>query len=698
MNRRAAVVTLTALSGLLVAAPAPAAGAVAHAAALSAHPVAADRGWDRYVEAPSSREVRPVRVVSATGQVHDPTALLQGHAGTTTLTYPAGGTAPVLVLDYGKEVGGYVKFTVAAASQPAELKSSYSEVLANLSPSGDGAPGIGLAGSGSLSRDDTFLITGSGPVTSSNLQGGERYELVTLGAPGAVTLKSASIEFTAFRGTPSTYRGYFLSSSDLLNRIWYAGTYTANLDQALPGTPGIAPGTTIEQPVILDGAKRDRAVWVGDLNVSGRTLLDGFGATGGAYDRGSLALLGDHPATAASLFAPALGTPSSPGPMPGFCPGESNEYCAFYSATYSIEFVLDMYDYYLYTGDRAFVRQEWPLVQRELAWEDGQLDSSGLFSTTEADGADWDVDIHSGDYAAPSALHYQSLLDGAALADAVGDSAGARAYRTEAGAEKAAINHNLWDRKLGAYDASTAERGFLVQDANVWAVLAGVASPARSKLILASLAKGLTASYGMFNVPTSASSDYRQIVSPYIGSYTLWADYQSGRPDLGLSLMRTEWGWMVNHDPGGTIWEKLETGGTMSSADSAAHGWGTGATSALSQYVVGIQPVSPGFRSWRVEPRPYGLTWAQGQSPTPYGAIASRWELGSRSTSFKLTEAAPDETSGTVAVPLLGRPRTIAEDGHVVWNGSGPVAGTRASTDGTDVFFPGVNGSHTWAW
>ena len=96
---------------------------------------------------------------------------------------------------------------------------------------------------------------------------------------------------------------------------------TANLVQGVPGTPGYIPTAPNDVPAILDGAKRDRALWVGDLNVSGRTLLDAFGSIGGSYVRGSLTVAGDYPATAASLFAPAVGVPQSPGPMPGFCPG-----------------------------------------------------------------------------------------------------------------------------------------------------------------------------------------------------------------------------------------------------------------------------------------------------------------------------------------------------------------------------------------
>jgi hypothetical protein len=66
------------------------------------------------------------------------------------------------------------------------------------------------------------------------------------------------------------YQGYFHSSDDLLNRIWYAGAYTLQ-SNAIPANTGrqvpfvgvgwdnngtVGPGDT----VIVDGAKRDRAV------------------------------------------------------------------------------------------------------------------------------------------------------------------------------------------------------------------------------------------------------------------------------------------------------------------------------------------------------------------------------------------------------------------------------------------------------
>ena len=678
---------------------------------LSEHPIPATRAWEPYVEAPQAVEVRPLRVVTTTGEVTNPNALLAGGSGQTTLTYPSGGTAPTLVLDYGRDVGGYVNFTVASAPGPTTLQASYSEALYNLSPSGDGGTGgvqspvrqlvpVAGPGSGSPSRQDQFSVTGPGPLVSQGIQGGERFEMVTLTKPGTLTLSAAGIRYTAFDGVPGTYQGWFLSSSRLVNRIWYAGAYTVNLATVQPGTQGYVTGSRISTPNIIDGAKRDRNVWIGDLVVSDVTALDAFGSNYVPYVKGSLSLIGNYPEAAPALLIANEGSPNLPGPMPGYCSGNDGAPCSFYSATYSMDYVLAVCDYFERSGDIAFLQAYWPLVKRELAWENSQIDpSNGLFQMTAADSADWDTNVThtNGDYAAPSILHYASLLDGAVLADAIGDGSLAASYRSDALTTKNAINSNLWDPTLGAYDASTGERGFLVQDANVWAVLYGVATADRSAQILATLARGLNSPYGMLDFQSGAGSDYLlQLVSPYIGSFALDADYANGRSDLAMALMQREWGWMINHGPGGTDWERIETNGRLASADSAAHGWGTGATSALSEYVLGIQPLTTGFGTWRIEPETYGLGWAEGQIPTPHGPIVSRWRI--RAGSFTLTAESPSSTSGVVEIPLLGRPRTIAEDGHVVWRSQRPVAGTTAAQSGGFVAFDNVFGSHTFAW
>ena len=99
---------------------------------------------------------------------------------------------------------------------------------------------------------------------------------------------------TSATRTPSAadYAGHFLSSDEKLNKIWYQGAYT-NDTNSVP--IGAVPDQTI--PVILDGAKRDRRPWSGDLDLQGRTAFTsiGFGAKGSDYIKGSLQQFGSTP-------------------------------------------------------------------------------------------------------------------------------------------------------------------------------------------------------------------------------------------------------------------------------------------------------------------------------------------------------------------------------------------------------------------
>ena len=107
--------------------------------------------------------------------------------------------------------------------------------------------------------------------------------------------------------------------------------------------------------------------------------------------------------------------------------------------------------------------------------------------------------------------------------------------------------------------------------------------------------------------------------------------------------------------------------------------------------------MTAGYQTWIIEPQPGGdVKWAQGRTPTPSGALVSRWR--DRNSSFTLTMAAPEGTSGTVVIPLLGRSRPIAMDGRMVWPKNGrPSDVTAVERDGA-VHFSGITGSHTFAW
>jgi alpha-L-rhamnosidase len=107
---------------------------------------------------------------------------------------------------------------------------------------------------------------------------------------------------------------------------------------------------------------------------------------------------------------------------------------------------------------------------------------------------------------------------------------------------------------------------------------------------------------------------------------------------------------MTTGPDGGTLWEKETTTGALGSGStSLAHGWSTGPTSALTAYVLGVTPASPGYATWRVDPQPGSLSWAEGAVPTPRGDITVKWASGAGG--FRIAITAPPRTRGTIVLP-----------------------------------------------
>jgi alpha-L-rhamnosidase len=819
-------------AAVLLVAPASAGASAAARAGLPAWPAAPD--WQQYVEAPSSLNLAPVRVVSVSGNVTNPNGIVSRGSGDTTLTRTAADTGPTdIVLDYGQDIGGVPSFTVKAASGSPTMEAGYSEAEEYIAPGGDGgSPSIG--DDGDPSRADDYTVTGPGVITNRYYQGGQRYQEISLTSPGSVTLSSVGIHYTAYDGTPSTFRGYFVSSDNTLNKEWYDGAYTLNLVQdpaglqsgqwaiedgamnltartgfigsptndgvldwgdnwrnytssftadilsdqvqwsvraqddldqytatlnaadsaSSPNTVVIAAdvhgtattlgtftvpfavaenqayqisttvhgslitvsvdGTVIgsvsdatfatgtvgfgesgtgtanvsdlvvtasgggrlyaskldspsaltdfETPgtptvdVILDGAKRDRATFTGDLSVAAQTLFDTNDAT--SYVKGSLELQASTQMT--SGYIAPFEEPGAPN-TGGLIPGELSVPLGIYS----LYWVSDVGDYYQYTGDKSFVAQEWPAVQREMAWELSQTNSDGLFVTTTTDGLNWNLEDHPGVVTFYNALYYKTLVDAAQLAAALGHPAVAATYKEDAAEVKTEINTQLYDPAIHAYDISTTDRGSIAQDANSAAIRYGIAPASEQSGIIAAMTAALSTPAGDLSVSSPVPADSTQIISPFIGSSDVDARFLAGDTAGALQLLENEWGPMTSGPDGGTLWEKETTAGTLgSSSTSLAHGWSTGPTSALTAYVLGVTPTSPGYASWRVDPQPGSLAWAEGAVPTPQGDITVKWASGAGG--FRISITAPGRTRGTVVLPQGVSRYSVTVNGQLV--------------------------------
>ena len=198
--------------------------------------------------------------------------------------------------------------------------------------------------------------------------------------------------------------------------------------------------------------------------------------------------------------------------------------------------------------------------------------------------------------------------------------------------------------------------------------LFGVAPAAKVPGILSAL-KTLLGPHG--SEPFSGTT-YSNLISPYITAYEVEADYLAGDTADAEHLMHLTWDQMT--DPQnpfftGTMWENIGPDGTATEArTSLAHGWASGPTPILTGYVLGVQPVKPGYQTFTVTPHPGSLRWAEGAVPTPSGQILVRWTRDGHR--FSLTVAVPARSTAFIQLP----------DGHRVTLPGGQLGTTRTFT------------------
>jgi alpha-L-rhamnosidase len=126
----------------------------------------------------------------------------------------------------------------------------------------------------------------------------------------------------------------------------------------------------------------------------------------------------------------------------------------------------------------------------------------------------------------------------------------------------------------------------------------------------------------------------------------------------GLLLQDTEPSWLTMIDRGATtVWER----GNGVDADGVPHEslnhYSKGAVAGfLHQWVAGLRPTTPGYRTFLVDPRPGGgLTSASAALRSPYGLIETAWRIDGAST--ELTVTVPPGTTAEVALPDGSRER-----------------------------------------
>ena len=135
--------------------------------------------------------------------------------------------------------------------------------------------------------------------------------------------------------------------------------------------------------------------------------------------------------------------------------------------------------------------------------------------------------------------------------------------------------------------------------------------------------------------------------------FVLEALANEGRYTELVDTVRDYWGKQVKAGAT-TCWETYHPGaGRMTR--SHCHGWSAAPTFFLSQHVLGVQPLEPGFATVRVAPQLCGLEWARGLVPTPRGAVGVVWSYDAVKKQFELTVDLPAGAPAVIELPVVGK-------------------------------------------
>lgn len=273
---------------------------------------------------------------------------------------------------------------------------------------------------------------------------------------------------------------------------------------------------------------------------------------------------------------------------------------------------------YLWSGDDASLRRHYATLKGRAmigrrtrdglfeGWNGGEVIDIVDWPAVERDGYDMKPAVKT----VVTAFHYRALVLLGEIARDLGKPADAREFAALAAATREAVNERLWDEARGCYvdgldPKSGARSGHASAHANFFPLALGLVPEDRVARVAAFLKpKGMACSV-------------------YGSQFLLDALYDAGEAEHALSLLvsrgQRSWRNMI---------EKVGSTVTLEAWDPALkpnldwnHAWGAAPANLIPRQLMGVEPVKPGFKRFRVRPQTASLDHAKLKLPTPKGAI-----------------------------------------------------------------------------
>ncbi len=299
-------------------------------------------------------------------------------------------------------------------------------------------------------------------------------------------------------------------------------------------------------------------------------------------------------------------------------------------------------------GDTNWLAARYTSLKTKLLNDHARAD--GLIVSTPAqikrgDLVDWPASERDGFVFTPvntviNAFHLRSLALMAELARALHRDADAADYIARERVARKAFQKILFDSVRGIYrDGEGTNHASL--HANLFPLAFGLVPETNRAQVAQWLA------------------DRGMACSVYAAQYLMEGLFENdcATPAMALMTAPNDRSWKHMVESGTTIsWEAWDQ--RYKPNQDWNHAWGAAPANLLPRYVLGVQPLAPGWSRALIRPNPGSLKHAEGKVPTPLGPVLVHWEA---SDIFKLTVTLPPAMSAQVEIPAGENSRVFVD-------------------------------------
>lgn len=382
------------------------------------------------------------------------------------------------------------------------------------------------------------------------------------------------------RRYPIPVKATFQSNDDFLNRLWNMCEETIS---------------SCSLDTFVDCPWREQALWLNDTLVVFPLYL---------------ALTGDTLLPARCLKL-GLDGQAANGLIPVVPPSEAE----WFSNMQAIA-ALMLSEYYLYSGDLAFVREAMPGILRGLDIYRTWRGANELVANQEsvANFIDWgyaaDISELEGTTAILNLLIAAAFHRTANLLRALGDEEEATIRQRESEKIAHAVVGTMWDAsREGFLDClgSASRKPTVSQHPHAVGLFFDLLPETlQEKAVARLLDTGVV------------EAEF------YFQYFVIGALSRSGNERDALLKIRQLWGEMVEKGSS-TVWEGRRGNDSFEGCGSLCHAFSCAPLAFMQGVLLGIRPLLPGFREFAIDPHPLELERCQGSVPTPKGQIVVEW-------------------------------------------------------------------------